>query len=348
MLLIVQDKIKEIGELSFKAKNCKNDKEKISLENDVKNILHNLKKEAINSFSSESDVKNFLDNIVKFNNYSFNNLCLIWLQKPNATYVASFNTFSRMGYKINNGETGIKILVPVFLKFIKIKIDDSQYEIKPIYLLSEEEKRKLKNTEDESITLYGEKITYFKIGNVFDAQQTNMPFEEIDKTMNPILEDPRADYATDIFIKAIYKDGFKVKYENIESGAKGYCDLATNTIVIKNGLNNLMRLKVIVHEYAHALAHNHLKENNKEYKEHREQYESEAESIAYVVSKYLGLETKDYSIMYLYSWSKNKDFSEIDDSFNTIVNYSKKIINNYQKMLSKEVEYIVYNGNMSI
>lgn len=166
--------------------------------------------------------------------------------------------------------------------------------------------------------------------------------------MNPVLDDPRADYATDIFIKAIYKDGFKVKYENIESGAKGYCDLVTNTIVIKNGLNNLMRLKVIIHEYAHALAHNHLKENNKEYKEHREQYESEAESIAYVVSKYLGLETKDYSIMYLYSWSKNKDFSEIDDSFNTIVNYSKKIINNYQKMLSKEVEYNVYNGNMSI
>ena len=137
-MLIVQDKIKEIGELSFKAKNCKNEEEKKTLENDVKNILHTLKKEAINSFSSESDVKNFLDNIVKFNNYSFNNLCLIWLQKPNATYVASFKTFSQMGYKINNGETGIKILVPVFLKFIKIKIDDSQYEIKPIYLLSEE------------------------------------------------------------------------------------------------------------------------------------------------------------------------------------------------------------------
>lgn len=42
--------------------------------------------------------------------------------------------------------------------------------------------------------------------------------------------------------------------------------------------------------------------------------------------------------MYLYSWSKNKDFSEIDDSFNTIVNYSKKIINNYNKMVDKEMD----------
>ena len=50
-----------------------------------------------------------------------------------------------------------------------------------------------------------------------------------------------------------------------------------------------MRLKVIIHEYAHSLAHKHLKDNNKEYKEHRNQYETEAESIAYVVSKYLGL-----------------------------------------------------------
>lgn len=53
-----------------------------------------------------------------------------------------------------------------------------------------------------------------------------------------------------------------------------------------------MRLKVIVHEYAHSLAHKHLKDNHKEYTEHREQYESEAESIAYIVLKYLGLDNK--------------------------------------------------------
>ena len=332
------DKIKSISDLSFKAKNEKDSNIKENLEKDIKNILTDLKKQAISRFSSESDLKKFLDNMVNFNNYSLNNQYLIWLQKPDSKYVTSFNAFSKMGYYINKGEKGIKILFPVFLKFIKVDTNDSQFKIKPIYLLTEEELKKLKDKEDNSVTFYKEKATYFKVGNVFDVSQTTMPFEEIDSSLNPILEDSRADGITDIFIRAIYKDGIKVKYEDIDSGAKGYCDFDNKTIVVKKNLSDLMRLKVIIHEYAHSLAHTHLKDNNKEYQEHREQYESEAEAIAYVVSKYLGLDTKNYSMTYLYSWSKNKDFKELDDSFETINRFSKKIIKNYEEIYDKELD----------
>ena len=283
--------------------------------------------------------------MVNFNNYSLNNQYLIWLQKPDSKYVTSFNAFSKMGYYINKGEKGIKILFPVFLKFIKVNTNDSQFKIKPIYLLTEEELKKLKDKEDNSVTFYKEKATYFKVGNVFDVSQTTMPFEEIDSSLNPILEDSQADGITDVFIKAIYKDGIKVKYEDIDSGAKGYCDFDNKTIVVKKNLSDLMRLKVIIHEYAHSLAHTHLKDNNKEYQEHREQYESEAEAIAYVVSKYLGLDTKNYSMTYLYSWSKNKDFKELDDSFETINRFSKKIIKNYEEIYDKELDLADNNMN---
>lgn len=283
--------------------------------------------------------------MVNFNNYSLNNQYLIWLQKPDSKYVTSFNAFSKMGYYINKGEKGIKILFPVFLKFIKVNTNDSQFKIKPIYLLTEEELKKLKDKEDNSVTFYNEKATYFKVGNVFDVSQTTMPFEEIDSSLNPILEDSQADGITDVFIKAIYKDGIKVKYEDIDSGAKGYCDFDNKTIVVKKNLSDLMRLKVIIHEYAHSLAHTHLKDNNKEYQEHREQYESEAEAIAYVVSKYLGLDTKNYSMTYLYSWSKNKDFKELDDSFETINRFSKKIIKNYEEIYDKELDLTDNNMN---
>ena len=339
------DKIKSISDLSFKAKNEKDSNIKENLEKDIKNILTDLKKQAISRFSSESDLKKFLDNMVNFNNYSLNNQYLIWLQKPDSKYVTSFNAFSKMGYYINKGEKGIKILFPVFLKFIKVDTNDSQFKIKPIYLLTEEELKKLKDKEDNSVTFYKEKATYFKVGNVFDVSQTTMPFEEIDSSLNPILEDSRADGITDIFIRAIYKDGIKVKYEDIDSGAKGYCDFDNKTIVVKKNLSDLMRLKVIIHEYAHSLAHTHLKDNNKEYQEHREQYESEAEAIAYVVSKYLGLDTKNYSMTYLYSWSKNKDFKELDDSFETINRFSKKIIKNYEEIYDKELDLTDNNMN---
>lgn len=339
------DKIKSISDLSFKAKNEKDSNIKENLEKDIKSILTDLKKQAISRFSSESDLKKFLDNMVNFNNYSLNNQYLIWLQKPDSKYVTSFNAFSKMGYYINKGEKGIKILFPVFLKFIKVDTNDSQFKIKPIYLLTEEELKKLKDKEDNSVTFYKEKATYFKVGNVFDVSQTTMPFEEIDSSLNPILEDSRADGITDIFIRAIYKDGIKVKYEDIDSGAKGYCDFNNKTIVVKKNLSDLMRLKVIIHEYAHSLAHTHLKDNNKEYQEHREQYESEAEAIAYVVSKYLGLDTKNYSMTYLYSWSKNKDFKELDDSFETINRFSKKIIKNYEEIYDKELDLTDNNMN---
>lgn len=59
---------------------------------------------------------------------------------------------------------------------------------------------------------------------------------------------------------------------------------------------------------------------------------------AYSVAKYLGLNTNDYSLTYLYSWSKEKDFKEFDYSFNTIVNYSKRIINNFEKFYNRDLE----------
>ncbi|MDD2518602.1 MAG: hypothetical protein PHG18_01795 [Bacilli bacterium] len=50
--------------------------------------------------------------------------------------------------------------------------------------------------------------------------------------------------------------------------------------------------------------------------------------------------------MYLYSRSKDKDFKEIDASLNTIVNYSKKIIKNFELVYEKD--YDSYFDNVSI
>lgn len=38
-------------------------------------------------------------------------------------------------------------------------------------------------------TINSEKLSYFKLGNVFDASETNMPLAEIEKQLNPVLDD---------------------------------------------------------------------------------------------------------------------------------------------------------------
>lgn len=345
---MLEEQLKKINELSFQTNKTKDVQEKEKLEDDIKSIINDLKKQAIESFKSESDVKKFLDNIVKFNNYSYNNQCLIWMQKPDASYVAPLRTFNKMGYRINSNEKGIKILVPTFYTIVKIKTDEEgKYIVKPLFSLTDEERKKYENKDDDSITYHSQKLSNFKIGTVFDASQTTMPLDAIEEKLNPVLEDDRASGMEDNFIKAIYRNGFKVRYEEkIESGAKGYCDFEKNEIVVLKGLSNLMRLKVVIHEYAHSLAHKHLLNNNMDYQLHRNKYETEAESIAYVVSKYLGLDTSSYSQMYLYSWSKDKDFKEIDDSLSSIVNYSKMIIDNYEKIVSKNMNETMESLNI--
>ncbi len=252
-----------------------------------------------------------------------------------------------MGYKVNKGDyEGIKVYMPQFYSIAQITDDDGNISYKPYFTLTPDEKKIYKDKNDNHIVFHKQKLSGFGLGNVFSVDDTDMPMDSIEEELNPILEDSMADGVTDTFIKAIYKDGFRVKYEDISDGTKGYCDFVDNTIVIRKDLSNLMRLKVIVHEYAHALAHKHLKNNNREYRDHRNQYETEAEAIAYVVSKYLGLDTSNYSLNYLYSWSKDKNFKEIDDSFNTIVNYSKRIIGNYNKMYEENLGLYASDYNL--
>ena len=301
-------------------------------------MVDQLKKDALEKFKDESEIKKFLDNIDKFSNYSYRNQLLIYLQKPDAKYVSSFDKFSELGYQIKKGAKSIKIFVPNFYTLVKKELDDGKYEIKPLFTLSELEQQKYKDKNDNSITYYDKKLSRFSVGNVFDASDTNMPLEMLDSELNPVLDDEKAKGIMDVFIKTIYSDGFKVEFKDLNGDTKGSCDFDNNTIYIRKGLGSLMELKVLLHEYSHTLAHKHLKNNNIEYQNNRNKYETEAEAISYVVSNYLGFNKNDYSLNYLYAWSKEKDFQEIDDSLNTIVNYSKRIINNFEYNLLKDKE----------
>lgn len=120
----------------------------------MKNILFGLKKDAIDKFKDESDIKKFLDNIINFNNYSFNNQMLIWVQRPEAEYVSSFKTIKDMGYHLNSESKGIKIFIPNFMTLVKIKVDDKNFISKPLYMLNEEERKKYKDKNDEDIVFF--------------------------------------------------------------------------------------------------------------------------------------------------------------------------------------------------
>lgn len=73
---------------------------------------------------------------------------------------------------------------------------------------------------------------------MFLVLNTNMPMDSINAKLNPTLDDKRASDIMGCFIKTIYNDGFKVEFNDIEESAKGYCDHANKTIVVRKGLIN--------------------------------------------------------------------------------------------------------------
>ena len=62
----------------------------------------------------------------------------------------------------------------------------------------------------------------------------------------------------------------------------------------------------------------------------------EAESVAYVVCQYFGLDTSDYSFGYIAGWSSGKGTPELKASLENIRNTSNEIISNVEQILIKK------------
>src|ERR1700689_1691248 len=70
----------------------------------------------------------YLAAMAKFRNYSFGNIMLIARQKPDATNVAGFRTWTSLGRFVRRGEKGIFILAPMVGKRRKNNASTEQTE----------------------------------------------------------------------------------------------------------------------------------------------------------------------------------------------------------------------------
>src|SRR5258705_9287718 len=68
--------------------------------------------ESMRQGKSESLVQ-YLRMVSRFHRYSLHNVLLIALQKPNASHVAGFRTWTKLGRFVRKGEKGILILAPM-------------------------------------------------------------------------------------------------------------------------------------------------------------------------------------------------------------------------------------------
>lgn len=68
--------------------------------------------DAVGAIQDSESFRRWLDVSSRFHNYSLGNQLLIAFQRPDATYVAGFNAWLKLGRHVLKGEKGIRIMVP--------------------------------------------------------------------------------------------------------------------------------------------------------------------------------------------------------------------------------------------
>lgn len=223
----------------------------------------------------------FLDFARSFHRYSLGNLLLILAQCPEATHVAGYRTWQKLGRQVRKGERGIRIFGG---RDVRETVEDEQTG-------EEKEQRR---------------VRFFPV-SVFDMAQTD--------PIDPEADDPstlahrlRGDDPLGILAAVtdyLTGQGWTVEREAIPGETNGYTTTdGTRRVVVDADLSPAQAAKTALHEAAHVILH--AEQDPAEYVEHRGIKETEAESVAYVVAGILGLDTSAYSVGYVAGWSNGE------------------------------------------
>ncbi len=217
----------------------------------------------------------YLEVMSRFPRYSFRNLLLILIQKPDASRVMGYASWKQLGRQVKKDEKAIRIWAPMRTR------------------LGEENRvatDSLQGTDGES-----KEILFFRPVCVFDVSQT-------DGKELPKLADVAGDPGRYLQrLKQFASDqGIQLGYSN-ELRAEGVS--RCGEILLRSGLVPAVEFHVLAHEIAHELIHK--REMRKDLS--KRQAETEAEAVAYVVSKSIGLHTGNASSDYIQLWNGNKE-----------------------------------------
>jgi antirestriction protein ArdC len=232
----------------------------------------------------------------RFHNYSQGNCLLISAQAHamgfEPSYVTGYRQWQKLGRHVRKGERGIRIMAPM-----SVKVRKGEQPERPSAGLGASIAQGVAAQRD---SIYdadrGEYVTRqaFRSVSVFDASQTDgEPLPELPS--EPITGDSLAEWLPKLeaFAEGI---GYSLAVESIPGGALGYHRASEKRIVTDASLAPNARVRVLVHELAHA--------HGATYADYpRDVCEVIVESAAMIVVGSLGLDISGESIPYIAGWA---------------------------------------------
>jgi antirestriction protein ArdC len=214
----------------------------------------------------------YLTAMSRFHNYSFGNILEIARQKPDATRVAGLYAWNQLGRKVRKGERGIRILAPI----VGVR-------------------QKPQEKAEKDLAIQNRRVLVgFRNAYVFDVSQT-------EGTELPEMRQITGDVGEnrDRLLAFIERQGIELYFTEKIAPALGVS--YGGRIAILSGQSKAEEFSTLVHELAHEMLH----KADRRTTTTRVVRETEAEAIAFVVSKAVGLETGTASSDYIQLYHGN-------------------------------------------
>lgn len=208
----------------------------------------------------------------RFHEYSAGNALLIWVQRPDATWVAGYRAWQALGRQVQRGERGIGILAPVRARGAEAAAAEGDDTERP--------------------------VVAFRPATVFDIAQTQ------GRALELPAPQPLAGRALDDWLQHCLTSGavgVPVILAPIpDPHTHGYWSPAEHRIVVAADRAPDQQVKTLLHEWSHSLG---VPDAQAAAERHRGSEEIVAETTAYVLAQRLGLDTEAYSLQYVGAWS---------------------------------------------
>jgi antirestriction protein ArdC len=215
----------------------------------------------------------YLTAMGRFHNYSFGNILEIARQKPDATRVAGLYAWNQLGRKVRKGERGIRILAPV-IGVRRKKDAEAEKDIR---------------SQNQAV------LVGFRSAYVFDVSQTEgKELPELSERVTGNVGEYR-----ERLVDFVTAQGITLEFKESIAPALGMS--YGGRIAILPGQGAAEEFSTLVHELAHEMLH----KAERRTATTKTVRETEAEAIAFVVGKTIGLSTGRASADYIHLYHGN-------------------------------------------
>lgn len=228
------------------------------------------------------DIAEYLAFSTQFYKYSSRNTMLIYRQRPDSVFIASYTHWKELGYYVQEGEHGANIYRPETTRYFKPNVPNPTWVL--LSKASPEQRHEV-----EIGMLESRDFTYFKPCTVFDISQTNCPPEDYPKlcgvgynsTQHKDIYNTLCLYSEEI--------GVPVSEEDFEGiGTRGTYNPLNKHIHINQLLGDTQKLDTLLHEMSH-----HLMGHSPNIEKPTMQREFEADGLSIMFGKTFGIEPSD-------------------------------------------------------